>query len=140
MSTPLELRPVKSIQPGVCHAGTSNTIEDSSFSDCLVVGPSGLTVRRLKAVSYQLPSDDSPIIDLTFNAADGRTVAELTTRLAGLSAPRNDLAIMIGDPSNGQLIAAPAVMSAVKGDSIQLILAGFDEARARKVADQLAGH
>lgn len=137
LARPLEFRPVESEQSGACPA-RANTVNDRTAADCLIVGPSALTVRRLKAVSYHQDTIGAWVVEAEFDRADAHAFEKLTARLVGRPAPRNELAIMIGEPPAGELLAAPAVEDKVAGGTVEIAGPG-GEAGARALADRLRG-
>jgi preprotein translocase subunit SecD len=71
-------------------------------------------------------------IDFTLTSAGTGTFADVTNRLVGLSAPTNELAIIV----DGEVISAPTVTGAITNGNGR-ITGSFTETRAKDLATQL---
>jgi preprotein translocase subunit SecD len=138
VARPLEFRPVTAERSGSCDSRATNAVTVARDSVCLILGPSALTVRRPESVGYRKASLGQWVVDVTLDSSDTRVFAEITGRLAGLPPPRNELAIMIGDPPDGELLGAPAVQEKITVGTVELGTSGGKQG-ARALADRVRG-
>ncbi|MEU4603751.1 hypothetical protein AB0F43_12285 [Kribbella sp. NPDC023972] len=114
--------------------------------------PSGSTVCGLDGYNYvlgkveldgshiievepaQSPDNATWLINLTFDDEGAKTFGSLTADLATKQTPLNQIAIVV----RGQVVAAPAVMSAIPGGKIQ-IAGTYTKDEAEKLAAQITG-
>lgn len=105
------------------------------WADCLTV-TRGLIVTQ--PATAAVVADPTGYFDLRvfLTGADPETYATMTARLSKQPYPRNWLAIMIGDPPDGELLGAPAVTTAIDR---QIDLFGGARARAYQLLNQITG-
>ncbi|MEU3447329.1 protein kinase [Streptomyces thermolilacinus] len=91
-----------------------------------------MSVRQLRRVRAEQDRTGAWVIAMTFEEGDGKRFAALTGRAAPREAPRNQIAIVLGD----RLISAPAISSAITGGEAQ-IAGAFTAAEAKALAREL---
>ena len=96
------------------------------------LGPSELPADAVAdAVALQGTSGDW-VVQVTLTDAAAATFEDVTTRVAGLGPPLNQLAIVL----NGAVVSAPAVSEPIKGGTLQ-ITGGFTQGDAEAFATAL---
>ncbi|CAL9419604.1 protein kinase domain-containing protein [Streptomyces sp. enrichment culture] len=91
-----------------------------------------MSVRQLRQVRAEQDGTGAWVITMAFDEGDGKRFAALTGRAAPREAPRNQIAIVLGD----RLISAPAIGSAITGGEAQ-IAGAFTATEAKALAREL---
>ncbi|MEV6201705.1 protein kinase [Streptomyces sp. NPDC051771] len=135
----LRLALVEQTAAGECtDAMAPPTFYDEKTKTCFRVSTRDaerMSVKQLrKAESVLDPSMGSPLVNVTFQDADGKRFTALTELASKREAPRNQIAILLGD----RLISAPSVASPIPGNEIQ-ISGGFTKSEADALAVELGG-
>nr|WP_229670340.1 hypothetical protein [Microlunatus endophyticus] len=110
----LEFLPVIKVSTGRCHRASPRRVSSDIGASCLTV-THGLIVTQ-PATAAVVP-DPAGYFDVQvfLTGADETTYIAMTARLSKQPYPRNWLAIVIGDPPDGELLGAPAVTGRIDG-------------------------
>jgi preprotein translocase subunit SecD len=136
-STPqaVEFRRVLTAAQGTCASPLPKGIVCDANGVRYTVGKvelDGSHVSEVKAA--QSPDQPAWYITLTLDEQGTRAFAALTTQLATLQPPKNQLAIVVG----GQVAAAPTVTSAITAGKVQ-ISGGYTQKDAEALASKITG-
>jgi len=110
----LELLPVTRIRPGTCPGKSSHTVSSEALDQCLTV-IQGLIVTQPATATVVPDATGDWDVKVFLTRSNARLYAQMTARLSWQPSPRNRLAIMIGDPPDGQLLGSPAVTTRIDG-------------------------
>jgi preprotein translocase subunit SecD len=131
----VEFRRVLTAAQGICASPPPHGIVCDSDGMRYAVGEvelDGSHVSEVKAA--QSPDQPGWYITLTLDEQGSRVFAALTTQLATLQPPKNQLAIVVG----GQVAAAPTVTSAITAGKVQ-ISGNYTQKDAEALAAKITG-
>lgn len=130
--TPLAFREVAGTSPAPCPTPGPDVAADDK--QCYRLG-GGFTATQFSAVRVVGPDAQHTgfTVQIRFNAADTKSFADLTGRLANRQ-PSGQIAMVQG----AKVISAPTVQSAITGGSVE-ISGVFTRTQAETLAHQLSG-
>jgi preprotein translocase subunit SecD len=103
---------------------------DRSAHQKYLLGPAGLGGTSVDSASAELTTTGSGwVVDLSFTPSGSAKFAQVTGELAQQTQPANQFAIVV----DGDVVSAPAVMSAITGGKAQ-ITGDFSKAEAQALA------
>ena len=128
--------PVVSVKAGACPVGGGYPSADGTrTAACYQLDrAAGLTATAPRAVATLSQSSDTWEVDLTLYGKDVPAFAALTATAADKTAPRNELALVVG----GKVISAPRVSTSITGGHLQ-VSGDFTKQSATDLAEQLNG-
>jgi preprotein translocase subunit SecD len=132
----VEFRRVLAAKPGTCPtpASAGTACDDKGTRYTLgKVELNGSNVSEVKA-AIQENGAGGWYVGLTLDAHGAKLFEQLTAALAQQQSPANQLAIVV----HGQVVAAPAVQSAIPGGKVQ-ISGSYTRETAQQLADKIIG-
>jgi hypothetical protein len=117
LRSPIQFRQVAAIDRAPCTAGSGGLQGNAAPATCFHLASAGMTIIGVDSAQVaKRPGIDQYVLNIRLTPAERLPFEALTGKLAGLTSPRDQLAIII----SGHVVAHPVVESAIEGGQVQI--------------------